>query len=349
MPRQRPQRPSLQLCRGKWCITYWQDGKRKRISTGTPHENTAKQALADFEKALSSASFAKTVGDTLDYYLTLRRGKVMSMSRLEEACVPLKEGLGHLRLDQVSQASWDDYVATRFRKPNPRSKKPLVIEERVPVAAGTLRREFNVLRAALRAAWKNGDLERVPSFETPEDSAPRSRYLTKVEARKLLDACDTLHIRVFISLAMFTGARRGSILALTWDRVDFTANRIDFQEPGRIQTNKRRAIVPIIASLRKELEEAAKFRRCAYVVEWNGKPVPYGLRHSFAKLCKRAGLDWQPTPHHFKHSVASWFAMEGVPIDQAADWLATDSKTLRKVYRKFDPSYLAGVGSALEL
>lgn len=73
------------------------------------------------------------------------------------------------------------------------------------------------------------------------------------------------------------------------------------------------------------------------------------MRWSFARLCARAQLSWVPTPHHLKHSVASWFAMEKVPIDQAADWLATDPATLRKTYRKFDPAYLKTVAGALEL
>lgn len=42
-------------------------------------------------------------------------------------------------------------------------------------------------------------------------------------------------------------------------------------------------------------------------------------------------------------------AMAKVPIDQAGDWLATDPKTLRRVYRKFDPDYLREVTSALSL
>ena len=59
-------------------------------------------------------------------------------------------------------------------------------------------------------------------------------------------------------------------------------------------------------------------------------------------------LDWVPTPRDLKHSVTSWFAMARVPIDQAADWLATDPATLRRVYRKFDPAYLRSVGSPLD-
>lgn len=67
------------------------------------------------------------------------------------------------------------------------------------------------------------------------------------------------------------------------------------------------------------------------------------------KVCERAGLTWKPTPHHIKHSVASWFAMDRVPIDQAADWLATDPLTLRRVYRKFDPNYLRSIADAFDL
>lgn len=40
--------------------------------------------------------------------------------------------------------------------------------------------------------------------------------------------------------------------------------------------------------------------------------------------------------------------MDGIPIDQAADWLATDPVTLRRVYRKFDPNYLRKVTKALD-
>ncbi len=63
---------------------------------------------------------------------------------------------------------------------------------------------------------------------------------------------------------------------------------------------------------------------------------------------RRSELATDPSLY-LKHSVASWFAMEKVPIDQAADWLATDPRTLRRVYRKFDPTYLRAVASALDL
>ncbi len=283
--------------------------------------------------------------EALDRYVASRRDKILDINRLEEAAVALKLALGSLRVDQITQTQWDRYAAGRVTRPRPRETKHVPR----PVSTGTLRREYNVLRAALRLAWKDGYLTRPPTLEAPADSAPRDRYLTKMEARKLIDAAETPHVKVFVALAIYTGARKGSILALTWDRVNFQTGMIDFQEPDRQLTSKKRAIVPMNNGLRDALQIAHKVAQSDYVVEYGGHAVPSGLRWSFRKLCERAGLSWQPTPHHLKHSVASWFAMDKVPIDQAADWLATDPVTLRRTYRKFDPTYLRSVASALDL
>lgn len=348
MPRPRPERPYLEQRNGKWGIVWWDGGgKRRRISTGAADKVRAGQALSDFEDKLDRGPDRPTIAEALDRYVAERTGKVEALDRLTDAAGALKAGMGSIRIDQINQKRWDRYAAARVTRPG-RRQSPERHTPR-PVASGTLRREFNVLRAALRLAWGDGKLDKPPKLKAPEDSTPRDRYLTKAEARKLLDACVSPHVRAFIALAVYTGARKGSILSLTWDRVNFQTGMIDFQEPGRRVTKKRRAIVPMTAALVEEMTATRKAAQTGWVVEYNGGPVPSGLRWSFGRLCIRAGLTWRPTPHHIKHSVASWFAMEKVPIDQAADWLATDPATLRKTYRKFDPAYLRSVASALDL
>lgn len=346
MPRPRPDRPTLEVRKGRFYIAWFDGDERKRVSTGTANQVVARQSLADFEAELDRRPAELTVSEALTRYASHRAGKIMAHARLEQAARALRDGLGHLRVDQVRQATWDRYASERVSRPRPNAKdhKP------APVSTGTLRREFVVLRAAMRRAWKDGYLTRPPELEPPADSQPRDRYLTKDEARALLAAA-TGHVRTFTALALFTGARRGSILGLTWDRVDFDRGTVDFQEPGRTLTKKRRAIVPMTEQLRAALEAALgdRLKGCDHVVAWQGRAVPSGLRWSFAKLCVKAGLIWKPTPHHMKHSVASFFAMDGVPITQAADWLATDEATLRRTYRKFDPAYLRSVGRALDL
>jgi len=343
LPRNRNDKPHLELRRGKWAIVWWEDGKRHRLSTGTEDEKRARQGLADFEGELEKRPLKMLMSDAFARYIESRRGKVSALNRLQEAVVPLDKAIGHLRVDQIEQRIWDRYAASRTRKPRKDDVAPTL------VSPGTLRREFNVLRATMRRVWKDGYLVRPPEIEPPRDSTPRDRYLTKAEAKRLLEACEAPHVRAFMAIAIYTGARKGSILALTWDRVHWETGMIDFQEPNKPITGKRRSIVPMTRALRAEMEKARALANGEYVVHWHGAYIPTGLRWSFAKACKRAGLTWQPTPHHLKHSVASWFAMDHVPIDQAADWLATDPATLRRVYRKFDPSYLRGIADVFEL
>ncbi|MBB2174000.1 site-specific integrase [Gluconacetobacter asukensis] len=124
---------------------------------------------------------------------------------------------------------------------------------------------------------------------------------------------------------------------------------IDFPEQDKPITSKRRSVLPITKTLRRDMDVAQANALGPNVVHWHGKAVPTGLRWSFSKACQRTGLSWKPTPHHLKHSVVSWFAMDRVPIYQAADWLATEPATLRRVYRKFDPTYLGSIADDFEL
>ncbi len=85
----------------------------------------------------------------------------------------------------------------------------------------------------MRQAWRDGFLAKPPALTGPADAAPRDRYITKAEARLTIEAARvTPHVYVFAALAFWTGARKGSIQALKWDRVDFQQGVIDFQSQG---------------------------------------------------------------------------------------------------------------------
>lgn len=276
--------PELKIYRGKWYITWYEGGQRKRLSTGTTDKKTAFQSLIDFKENYSNKPDFLTVTQALKRYIKFREGKVMALSRIQEASIRIIEIMGDLKIEQVTQTQWDYYASKRIKKNSQTNNTQLV-------SSGTLRREFNVLRAALNLAWKNGFLDRPPTITPPRDSAPRNRYLTKDEARRLLDICETPHVKTFLALAFYTGARKGAILALTWDRVDFNNGIVDFQEPGRPLTVKRRSIVPLHDSLKEILISAYQYSTCDFVVEYNSRKVNTGIRWPFLKLCKKAGLD----------------------------------------------------------
>ncbi|MCB1618492.1 MAG: site-specific integrase [Pseudomonadales bacterium] len=262
-------------------------------------------------------------------YLEDRNGKVDAFKRLQEAARPLRAQLGSLRPDQVDDRRWARYAAGRA------------------VSAGTLRRERNVLVAALNLARRHGWIAQVPAIKPPPAPPPRDRYLTREEAARLIDAMATPHARLLYTVMIYTGARRGAVLDLTWDRVDFRANRIDFRLPGKVEHAKRRAVVPMGPKLRAAMEAAAQAATCAWVIEWEGERCKR-VRWPFHRARIRAGLGPEVTPHVLRHSAASWLAMGRVPIDEAADLLACDPGTLRRVYRHFDPAYLDRAVRTLE-
>ena len=268
------------------------------------------------------------MGALFDDYLKDRDGKVAAYKRLEEAIVPLRRELGHLRPDQVDQDRWDRYATARA------------------VSNGTLRRERNVLIATFNLAHPK-KVKEVPKIAPPQSPPPRDRYLTADEAKRLLDAFESAHARLLYTICLLTGCRKGAALALTWDRVDFRTNRIDFNEPGRPVTNKKRGIVPMSGRLREAVEEAYGIRTTDHVIEWDGAPATR-VRWPFLRARQRAGLGADVTPHVLRHTAASWLAMSNISKEKAADLLACDQKTLDRVYRKFDPDYLKDAVDALE-
>jgi integrase len=214
------------------------------------------------------------------------------------------------------------------------------------VGPGTIGKEVRILRAALRWAVAEKWISHAPNVESPPKPAPRERFLSREEADALVQACGAPHLRLFVILALNTAARRGAILDLRWDQVDLDKRIIHFRRPGRAETKKRRATVPINTTALAALQEAALLAVTDHVIEWNGKPV-HSIRHSFENAVKRAGIAYC-TRHDLRRTAASWMMMARVPVEEIAAMLGDTPEMVRKVYGRFDPSYLSNAARALE-
>ncbi|WP_425456741.1 tyrosine-type recombinase/integrase [Denitrobaculum tricleocarpae] len=234
---------------------------------------------------------------------------------------------GKLRPDQITSVHVHAYWKLREKRP------------------AALRDELIELRTTLKFALDSGWINRVPRIDIPAKRPPRYRFITREEAASLLYAADLPHLRAFILIAMTTGARKGAILGLTWDRVDLENCRIDFHDPERRMTKKRRTVVPIATTTAEALEYLRRCAQTPFVIEFLGKPVK-DVKKSFQRACESAKLK-NVTPHTLKHSVISWLAMDGFTVDEISDMTATTRETIITVYRKFDPGYLAPVAKSL--
>jgi integrase len=140
------------------------------------------------------------------------------------------------------------------------------------VKPGTAAKELAVLRAAINHCVRNGHLTAAPFVRMPPKTPGRNRWLTASEAANLLRASRrTRHLALFILIALYTGARGGAILGLRWDQVDLERGRVDFNQPGRPITNKRRPIIPIPRQLLWFLRAARQRSDSPWVIAYPGR------------------------------------------------------------------------------
>ncbi len=221
----RPKEPPRIERRGgrrKW---YIRDGD-SWISTGSEDEGPARQVLADYVR-LQAEGECQTVSGLLDARLESLRGK--ARYEVVRYLIPrLKAHFGPLRPDQVDENTIAAYVA---------------------MLPGKGRSDLEELKAALPEQFKK-------SVKLPATGAPRSLFLTGEQQVELLAAASRFHVRLFIIIALNTGARHGAILDLTWDRVAPDFSWVDFNDPAKPVTNKRRVVVPCSPELRAALSDA---------------------------------------------------------------------------------------------
>ena len=105
------------------------------------------------------------------------------------------------------------------------------------------------------------------------------------------------HLKPIILTALYTGLRRGRILSLTWEQVDFDNNIIVYM--GKDGQPKS---VPIVAPLREVLEKLPHDHQ--YVFTYGGHRIT-DIKHSWQAAFKRAGIPYLNF-HALRHTAATW-------------------------------------------
>jgi len=329
------QDPEYKLGRlnGRWVVSWWEDGKRKRFRLEAGTRQEAERAKADFVLGLSRRD-GVTVEELWRAYLKEKEGRRVVRSMGFEWPF-LSPTFGHLEPKHITIDMCRGYVAKRR-----------VTGKRGATADGTIWTELGHLRTVLVWAADSKLIEYAPRIERPSKPKPRERYLTRAEAGKLLEAASAPHIRLAIILMLTTAARVGAVLDLTWDRVDLEREQIRLALPDSM-TRKGRATVPINGTLMAALQEAKRGALTSHVIEWNGKPVA-SIKTGFGAAVEGSGLQ-DVTPHVLRHTAAVWMAEDGVDMEEIAQYLGhEDSRITRRVYARFSPRHLQKAAASLD-
>lgn len=332
MPVYRLDRPVINGKQSAVWYVCWSEARRsRRQSTGSTDKVEAQRYLARFAAIQDAPPERFTVGDLCDAYLKDREEdpSVHYPKAIANSLRHIKDHFGLLPPSMVSPMSVKTYVTQR---------------RKAKVKDPTISKELRFLRQAMkygaRHGWLSGEL---PEIKLPGEGQPRERFMSREEFARLWFHASPLHLRVFLALALSTGARGKHILSLTWDRVDFEAGMIRYK-PGE-SANKKTAPVPMNAPLRAVLEKAYKARSSRYVVEWEGVQVK-SVRKAYERACRLAGLE-DAHRHDLRRTAASWALQGGASFDEVATMLGDSVEITRKHYAMFAADYLKGAVSAI--
>lgn len=319
---------TVQRLRGGYVIVYTnpETGRRRRITLDAT-DRIGAEAEARQRWRLGSRS-EWTVGRIVTAYIdTLRERAAPSHPRAVDAWKAMRPFWQDVRPHLIDEPMCKAYDAQRRAGP------------------ATRRYELTMLSTAVRwAALKAKVIETAPAIWRPANPPRKDRHLTRDQWRKFFAEVKAPHARLYMIIALSTCARPSAVLELTWDRVDFARGVLNLNPVGRLQTAKRRPVVPMSDVAKDALQAAYEARQSSYVIERGGKPVA-NIKKAFLAASQRSGI--HATPYTLRHTGAVWKAEDGVPMEELAQLMGhEDVQTTFQHYARFSPQHLRRAANA---
>ncbi len=264
--------------------------KRKRVRLGQIPVAQAKKVLAQHMQEVVSGKFLApekpevTFSEAADSFLAYSEARRKSHENDIQMVKRLKDYFGNKPLRSLTPDIVEGFLTHRRKVGN---QAPGEHRTGMPLSNSTLNRDIGVLKSIVNRAVFNGLLEknpiqRVRAFK--EES--RDRTLTNEEYQALLGYCSP-RLSAIVQLAYWTGMRKGEILGLRWEQVDFQ-NKVITLEAADTKTQEKRE-VPLTEALLGFLKRIPKTLGCPYVFTERGKRI-LDIKTAFLKAVRAAGI-----------------------------------------------------------
>lgn len=342
--------------RGNWCVVWKEGDKRRRYGLGVSLKRPVAEgvaALSAFVRRREAAQLVDSGPLTLEKifkaYIEDRRKEGKSVKNQEWNWTSLAPTFGPLMPADVEiPVEVEGEMRTICHK------------YAVELAARGLARDtiwdrLSYLRTAINWAAKRNLIVEKPYVWVPQKGKPRDVVLEEAEFLEILSGCRQPHIRLFVLIAITTGARKTAILQLRWDRTDFERRIIDFRdrrEKGILDKRgqKGRSVVEFGVALELALREAKEAARSEFVIEWAGGPVK-DIKKGLSAAVERAGLkDRKIGAHVLRHSTATWLADESIDMRKIQKMLGhRNIKTTEETYCKYRKGYLTEAANVINM
>ncbi len=149
------------------------------------------------------------------------------------------------------------------------------------------------------------------------------------EAVGFLESASNHWLYSALVLLLFYGLRRGEVLGLRWQDIDFSRGELRIEQQifraggtvgvGPVKTNAGRRILPLLDSVRRLLlhrrrQQLPSSSGLVHVARGDDGPVdPVTLTESFYSICRRNGLR-RIKLHHLRHTTATLLKNLHVPV-----------------------------------
>lgn len=266
----------------------------------------------------------------------------------------IKPAIGHIRLSQLQTAHLQKLYNEKLSGGRADGKEG-------GLSPRSVRYIHNTIHGSLEQAKKEGLIYINPAdaVKLPKEEKKEIKYLDSEGITKFLAAArDAKQFNAYY-LELATGLRRGELLALRWQDVDFKNNSVTvrqnlvrtkagltFQSPKTALANRTINIPAEVAGVlefhkrrqNNEREKAGEAWQDNNLVFCNeiGRPYcPRSFSRGFERLTKRAGLEGI-TFHGLRHTFATMSLQEGV-----------DYKTTQEALGHYDPAFTLRVYSGV--
>lgn len=315
-----------------WIGTTLPDGRRIRQSSGTEDFDEARALLAKLTlDAHRAAHFGikprRTWQEAIIRYLAVKAA-LRSYRDLQRICRNLDPYLGRLSLDQITGDTIWSIVQGELRRGN----KPATVNRHLALVR-------NLLRTA-RDEWQW--IDHIPKVKLLPGETERDRWLTRDEARRLIDACPS-HLAAVVRFALATGCRASEITGLEWSRVDLVRctawlDRTKNGTPRGVPLN-----ADAVTVLR---QEAGKHPKACFT--FRGEPIEWQLSNSaWVTATRKAGLK-DVRFHDLRHTWASWHRQAGTSCDELKELGGWKSRSMVDRYAKFATDNLTAAAARIE-
>jgi integrase len=288
------------------------------------------RTLSDKVKCLFSG-FVMRVRDLVEEYLHALEGEGKSWSKIGSQVKPLLRLLGDCKVADLRGAALDAYRCQRAIEKSNRGS---------PVSQSTINRELTYLRAALRRAYADERIDRVPVFRMRRELGERCDWWTDDQLKEILAFFRPRHpcLADLIEFYALTGWRKCEALRLRWDEVLIDRGVIRLA-PRRVKERSER-VLPIVGAVKVLLERRFEARKpgCPWVFHRDGQERK-DFRRAWQTALKACGCS--NLLHGLRRTMARRYLLAKCPIELIMKIGGWRSREMLERYARLETDDLA--------